>query len=150
MFISLNLFYEYYVDFDWCRKVPGARTPCSTRCTHPPARTQGRTRDGKIFARCRRANPIDLLAIFPLLAIPAPGFSRNIRESDWILYASELMERQFVRMKISTVWNSGPEFCVFFMKSQNRESVIMNCCTGIMNCCTGTRVYIHSTIHRHF
>ena len=39
------------------------------------------------------------------------------------------------------------EFCVFFMKSQNRESVIMNCCTGIMNCCTGTRVYIHSTIH---
>ena len=30
------------------------------------------------------------------------------------------------------------EFCVFFMKSQNRESVIMNCCTGIMNCCIGT------------
>ena len=47
--------------------------------------------------------PIDLLAIFPVLAIPAPGFSRNIRESDWILYASELMERQFVRMKISIV-----------------------------------------------
>ena len=23
------------------------------------------------------------------------------------------------------------EFCVFFMQSQNRESVIMNCCTGI-------------------
>ena len=42
------------------------------------------------------------------------------------------------------------EFCVFFMQSQNRESVFMNCCTGIMNCCTGTRVYIHSTIHRHF
>ena len=33
MFISLNLFYEYYVDFDWCRKVPHAHTPCSTRCT---------------------------------------------------------------------------------------------------------------------
>ena len=29
--------------------------------------------------------PIDLLAIFPVLAIPAPGFSRTIRESDWIL-----------------------------------------------------------------
>ena len=54
--------------------------------------------------------PIDLFAIFPVLAIPAPGFSRNIRESDWILYASELLERQFVRMEFSTVLNSenGP------------------------------------------
>jgi hypothetical protein len=37
-------------------------------------------------------NLIDLLAIFPVLGIPAPGFSRNTREfyalhieSDWIL-----------------------------------------------------------------
>ena len=44
--------------------------------------------------------PIDLLAIFPLLAIPAPGFSRNIRESDWILHASELLQRQFVPVGI--------------------------------------------------
>ena len=40
VFISLNLFYEYYVDFDWCRKVPGRLHACSTLVfgpqVHPP------------------------------------------------------------------------------------------------------------------
>ena len=61
-----------------------------------------------------------------------------------------LREREGVGWVGARLSRTVLEFCVFFMKSQNRESVIMNCCTGIMNCCTGTRVYIHSTIHRHF
>ena len=40
MFISLNLFYEYYVHFDWCRKVPRRLHACSTLVfgpqVHPP------------------------------------------------------------------------------------------------------------------
>ena len=53
VFISLNLFYEYYVDFDWCRKVrPGGRVQHAC-CTHPPKHAQALTDDGTIFPRCR-------------------------------------------------------------------------------------------------
>mgnify|MGYP003350047648 CR=1 FL=1 len=38
--------------------------------------------------------------IFPTLALSALGFSRIIRESGWILYASELLQRQFVPVGI--------------------------------------------------
>ena len=36
VFISLNLFYGYYVDFDWCRKVPDACTRAGRPARHPP------------------------------------------------------------------------------------------------------------------
>ena len=50
MFISMYLYYDYYVNFDWCRKVH-SRSCSGTRlaCTHARSAPLG-----KIFPRSRR------------------------------------------------------------------------------------------------
>ena len=53
VFISLNLFYEYYVDFDWCRKVPGTPARVRTACTRLVGGRTASERLGTIFPRCR-------------------------------------------------------------------------------------------------